>query len=126
MTAQNRPRRVDLDLGDGHTLRFHQWSPDRDLNPQYDGIPDVERFGAVIGHYRPDDGTYCEGSITFDSPVARQLIPERALWQVQSWDPLTVSPSLLCKMPKFGADGSIPGTECGDHGFIREGRWVRA
>ena len=29
-----------------------------------------------------------------------------------STDPLTISPSLLCR--------------CGDHGFIREGRWIPA
>lgn len=30
-------------------------------------------------------------------------------WTVEKLDPLTLSPSLLCS--------------CGDHGFIREGRW---
>jgi hypothetical protein len=57
----------------------------------------------------------------------RAVMPARALWQVQTWEPLTISPSLLCKMPRFGPDNkAIPGTECGDHGFIRGGRWVRA
>lgn len=121
---------VDLDLGDGHTLRFHQWAPDRTIEAnriRYEGIPDVEKSGASVAHCRPDDGTPCHGGITFDSPSMRATgKPDRALWQVQSWEPLTISPSLLCKMPKFGPDGPIPGTECGDHGFIREGRWVRA
>lgn len=35
------------------------------------------------------------------------------VWQVESWDPLTLSPSVLCNT-------------CGLHGFIREGRWVPA
>jgi len=101
-----------LDLGDGHVLHWTCWAPDRELNPQYEGLPDVERFGAFITNPTADGGT-CTSAITFDTPQARQLVPERALWQVESWEPLTVSPSLLCP-------------DCGDHGFIREGRWVRA
>lgn len=34
-------------------------------------------------------------------------------WDVLSVNPLTLSPSLLCKA-------------CGHHGFIRQGRWVPA
>ncbi|MBN9376609.1 MAG: hypothetical protein J0I40_14730 [Cellulomonas sp.] len=34
-------------------------------------------------------------------------------WRVESTDPLTVSPSILC--------GS-----CGTHGFWRDGRWISA
>jgi hypothetical protein len=34
-------------------------------------------------------------------------------WTVESVDPLTLSPSLLCRA-------------CGHHGFIRGGRWVPA
>lgn len=50
---------------------------------------------------------------TFDVPSMRATMrPDRPLWQVQSWEPLTISPSVLCS--------------CGDHGFIREGRWVPA
>lgn len=32
-----------IDLGHGVDMRWVQWSPDRDLNPQYDGIPDDPR-----------------------------------------------------------------------------------
>lgn len=104
--------RVDLDLGDGHTLRYFRWAPDRELNPQYAGIPDAPKAGAIVGHQRPDDGSYCEGAVTFDVPAMRAQGREK-LWSVESFEPLTLSPSLLC-------------TECGDHGFIRAGRWVRA
>lgn len=117
------PDRFDLDLGDGHWLRFHQWSPDRALNPHYDGIPDEPRAGALVYHLRPD-GTMCTGGITFDTPVMRQLVPERAMWQIESWKPLTISPSLLCKAPVYAGDEVVG--ECGDHGFIRQGRWERA
>jgi len=101
-----------IDLGAGHLLRFVHWAPDRDLNPQYDGLPDVDRWGAILAHPHPVTGNECEGSLTFDGPVQRQLEPARPKWQVESWEPLTISPSVLCA--------------CGDHGFIRQGRWVTA
>jgi len=28
-----------VDLGDDHVLTFHRWTPDRELNPQFDGVP---------------------------------------------------------------------------------------
>lgn len=119
-------RPPDLDLGEDHVLWFFGWNPDRELNPQYAELPDVEKAGASVGHLRPD-GTYCEGTVVFDIAPMDQLYPDRARWQVQSFEPLTISPSLLCKAPVYGPDGKpIPGRECGDHGFIRSGRWVRA
>lgn len=36
-------------------------------------------------------------------------------WEIQSENPLTISPSLLCTDPR-----------CNRHGFIREGRWIPA
>jgi len=99
-----------LDLGHDHRLRFTSWAPDRALNPQHADRPDVERFGAIIWHRR-EDGHECEGSITFDGEVARDL-GRGPLWTVESWEPLTLSPSLLAP--------------CGDHGHIREGRWEPA
>lgn len=99
-----------MDLGHDHIANFTSWAPDRDLNPQYDGIPDVERFGLTVTHPHKVTGKPCAGGITFDGEVQRRLnMPDRALWRVESWEPLTVSPSLLCM--------------CGDHGFIRNGRW---
>lgn len=123
--------RVDLDLGDMHTLRYFSWDPDLELNPQYQGIADVpvEKAGAIVGHFRPDDSShYCEGGVTFDIPQMRAVNPNGTFWTVESWEPLTLSPSLLCKAPLFDPDTHkpIPNTECGDHGFIREGKWVRA
>jgi hypothetical protein len=99
------------DIGDDHFLSFFGWCPDRELNPQYDGIPDVPKAGATIDHRKPD-GSLCTGAITFDTPSTRQVFPEAALWQVEAWEPLTISPSVLCS--------------CGDHGYIRGGRWVPA
>ncbi len=106
------PAAEPLDLGYDHQLRYVGWAPDRELNPQYDGIPDIERFSAIIDHLTPS-GDPCSGAINFDLPEVRQVLaggPHREVWQVQSWEPLTISPSVLCS--------------CGDHGFIREGCWV--
>lgn len=112
-------RPFDIDLGDGHGLWFFGWSPDRELNPQYADRPDIDRLGAILLHHRAD-GVECHSSITFDVPGAAEISPGRAVWSVISWEPLTVAPSILCKAP-LDAGGF-----CGDHGFIREGAWVRA
>ncbi len=113
-------RPPDLDLGDGHLLWFFCWKPDRELNPQYKDVPDVDRAGAIVSHLAPD-GTDCMSSINFDLPMLREVFPNDNRWQVISWEPLTLAPSLLCRAPLDGFNG-----HCGDHGFIREGKWVRA
>lgn len=98
-----------IDLGHGHTLRFTSWSPDRELNPQYAGIPDIPKIGAIV-----DSGNGCQCAVYFDLPgVCEVLGPGLSVWQVESWDPLTLSPSLLCRL-------------CNDHGFIKQGRWIPA
>jgi hypothetical protein len=96
-----------VDLGNDHHLSYFGWAPDRDLNPQYEGVPDVERYGASIKHGD------CEAAVIFDGDVQRRLEPNRGRWTVESWEPLTISPSVLCR-------------RCGDHGFIRQGKWVPA
>lgn len=109
-----------IDLGHDHALRFFEWAPDRDLNPQYDGIADDPKAGAIIEHPRADNGEPCAGSVSFDTPTQQALNARQVelgkhghpLWQIESWEPLTISPSVLCS--------------CGDHGYIREGRWVPA
>ena len=99
-----------LDLGQNHTLRVLRWAPDRTLNPQYAHLPDVEHYGAVIAH--PGPLGVCEATITFDGPVRQELSPAKPRWHVVEWEPLTVTPSVVCA--------------CGDHGWIRKGRWVPA
>lgn len=107
-----------LDLGSGHWLEFTSWAPDYFLNPRYADLPEVSRWGAIIWHeLRPDDSVCawrgeCAAAITFAGEVQRQVIPDAVTWTVESWEPLTLSASLLC--------------HCGDHGFIRDGRWVSA
>ena len=97
-----------IDLGYGHFLKFVSWAPDRILNPQFADIPDNPRCGADIEHPNKNNPSeICRGYIGLDPNVTASA---EALWQVESWDPLTLSPSLLC-------------TVCGDHGHIKSGKW---
>lgn len=99
-----------LDLGSGYSLRWLAWSPERDIEAnrvRYEGVEDVERYGAIIVC------PHTEGAITFASDTQRAIAPERNAWTVESWEPLTLSPSILRR-------------ECGCHGFIRDGQWVAA
>lgn len=105
------PERI-IPLGHDHYIEYVGWAPDRKLNPQYAGMPDVARYGATVYHDNPA-GQPCAGFVTFASGTQRKIEPDRPnVWRVESWSPLTISPSVLCS--------------CGDHGFIREGRWVPA
>lgn len=102
--------KYDLDLGDGHWLRWIGWAPDRSIPEnaeRFKDAPDDSRYGAIVTHTTDKTETgLCEGYIGINP------INDHATWTVESWDPLTLSPSLLCS--------------CGDHGFIRGGKWVRA
>lgn len=94
------PADFDLDLGHDHYL---QWQT-------YEG----RRAGALIEHpaggkdHQPA-GSYCAGGISW-VPGFRSANP----WTIEGEadEHLTVSPSVLCS--------------CGDHGFIRDGKWVPA
>lgn len=95
---------ASVDLGSGH--RFTRFSKYSDADSTWAGI--------IVYHpLRPDDRVCvwrgeCVGSVTFDLLVnAGDTVPK---WQVLKLDPLTLSPSLAC--------------HCGDHGFIRDGRWT--
>lgn len=101
-----------IDLGDSHAIEIAVWDPDLDLNPSAvkykDQLP--LKCSGIMHHMLPG-GQKCEGAITFDSPIAREVF-NGPFWTVHSWEPLTLTPSLLC--------------HCGDHGFITNGKWVRA
>ena len=101
-----------IDLGHGHTIEIAAWSPDLDLNPGLRHLADQfpARTNGIVTHKLPDGGE-CSGAITFDTPLTREHMTG-PYWTVGSWEPLTLSPSLLC--------------HCGDHGFIRDGKWVPA
>lgn len=100
------------DIGHGHKVHWASWRPDRELNPQYAHLPDVEHAQLSVYHRRADNGEPCMGGAMIDTVPDVVRGPERDLWQLVSLEPLTLSPSLLCV--------------CGDHGFIRDGQWVPA
>jgi hypothetical protein len=87
------------------------WKPHRDLTPQYAHLPDNDKIGGIITHEMPN-GTICKGAILFDCPQTREAFPNKPRWHVSRWTPLTCEPSVLC--------------HCGNHGFIRNGKWVKA
>ena len=101
---------MDFDLGYEHYARSFRWAPDREPNPQYDGIPDEPFAGLIIDHPRHDNGEPCSGVVTFDTPVTARVFPNKPRWEIVNHDPLTLSPSIACS--------------CGDHGFIQDGKWV--
>jgi hypothetical protein len=103
----------DLDLGDDHWASFTS-AGGEGMTRSSDGspVPYVERAGLIVWHRCTKSVSgWNAGAIVFDLP--ERPAADGQGWTVQSWDPLTVSPSLL-----------QPG--CGDHGFIRGGKWQRA
>lgn len=105
------PQPGDLDLGNDHWLRWLSWAGSDD--PRFAHLPPVDRYGGIILHPNRTTGAPCFGGIWFTSEMQRLVDPQVATWDVSSWEPLTISPSVLC-----GAAG------CGDHGYIRDGRWM--
>jgi hypothetical protein len=103
---------MSIDLGNGYEMRYTEWRPDRELNPQYNEkkFPDVEKFSIILTCPHGETGV-----VTLDGPVQRKLYgtdnENRPLWKVVSEDPLTLEPSIQ--------------TPC-CHGYIRDGEWVSA
>lgn len=98
MKATDLPA-VPYDLG--HGVQIVRWGTNAE--------------GDVIGleetHPRNDDGKPCSGYVVLDVPENPNR--QHPMWTVESWAPLTLSPSLLCRA-------------CQNHGFIRGGQWVPA
>jgi hypothetical protein len=105
----------EIDIGHDHFIKYTRWAPDDlEANRERYGVPlpDVPKAGLIIRHKNPA-GEECTASLMFDTPELRKhWVGKEHFWKVESWEPLTISPSVLCS--------------CGDHGFIREGRWVTA
>ncbi len=75
-----------------------------------------EPIGLIEHHPKPGDdapGIYCGGYIAW--AATDSIMPKHQLVSGGPGDEehLTISPSLLCRT-------------CGNHGFIRDGRWVAA
>lgn len=100
MSRTPEPDQVGRDIGGGHRVVMFK----------DDGA--ISASGLIDYHLKPD-GSPCGGSsIRFDLPE-NLYVPPEAKWQLISLNPLHLEPSLLCRI-------------CGDHGFIRNGRWEKA
>lgn len=97
----------DLNLGSGYKLKFFGWHPDRKVNPQYEGLEDLEVAGGLL------TCPHGQSAIHFGIPETHRHIFSGVNWEVVSWEPLTLDPSIASR-------------NCGCHGFIREGKWQSA
>jgi hypothetical protein len=87
---------VVVDLGHGHAMELRSWK------------------GEVAGLNLHHPGCKSPSFIPFTARSwAREFCGGIISWEVLQDDPLTLSPSLLCRA-------------CGDHGYVRDGRWVQA
>ena len=95
-----QPEKFDVDLGDGHWL---QWT-------EYDG----KRCGGIIRHIDPkSESGMCAGSFWTDNRYNEACGTKHPIWTLTGTEEVpTLAPSFLC--------------HCGDHGFVRNGKWVRA
>jgi hypothetical protein len=98
---------ANLDFGNGYTGRWVGWHPARGLNPQYADIADLDRAALLLTCPHGAEG------VVHVHPPEYDAIFGGPGWQVESWEPLTLNPSILR-------------TECGCHGYIRDGKWVFA
>ena len=112
-----------LDLGSDHWLGFVTWSPDMSIEENRARwgahaatIAEHPVSGANVIHRCKTETGYHEGCIHFKTPATALWVePHRGhCWDVLSWNPLTLHPSLQSHCP------------CGDHGHIQGGRWVRS
>lgn len=98
MTAPLDPPADAIDIGGDHRIKL----------ASFEGEP----AGIDYWHLKPD-GSWCKGWADFrGSKWAVQFGPNTG-WELVKLNPLTLAPSLLCRV-------------CGDHGFIREGKWMTA
>ena len=92
-----------IDIGSDHFIRFSSYQDD-------------DKTGITVLH-KDKSGATCRGWVAFRGGAWEKAFVASAqpiqAWDVQSLDPLTISPSVLCRA-------------CGDHGFIRDGKWVCA
>lgn len=85
----------DIDIGHGVWISYVNTKAGNDM-------------GIIETHPANTDTGRCSGAVFFEGSGHNG-----PLWTVESRDPLTLSPSLLCRV-------------CGHHGFIKSGRWVPA
>jgi hypothetical protein len=105
------------DIGHGFKIRFYtEYNAIELMGKFHTGLiisgpaaPQCKHPGRASG---ADDEKRCGGGINFrNSRIAEK--EGRPMWTVQSWEPLTIVPSIQCKCG-------------GQHGFITNGRYVKA
>lgn len=73
-----------------------------------------ERIGIIERHAcAAQDGRPTRGSVPFAGTGVDTGHRNGSRWTVESWEPLTLSPSIQCQA-------------CPHHGWIRDGQWVPA
>ncbi|MCA1571927.1 MAG: hypothetical protein LC798_16775 [Chloroflexi bacterium] len=115
-----------IDLGSGHSFTWVVGDPEH--HPTDDARllrwhgQDETLVGIIEWHPRADgkpmpngDPARCGGGVYFVQTGSGGR--QHPVWQVVSLDPLHLEPSILCTPEKGG---------CGNHGWIRDGRWVQA
>lgn len=109
--------RSGIDLGGDHfaKLEYRLATGELVVYPASYQVPDSApphsaRVVGLVEYHRNGDGAWCGGWVGFTNVPGHG---DNAQHQLDSIEPLTVSPSLQC-------------TRCPAHGFIREGKWVVA
>lgn len=95
-----------------HDCPASRWTQ---LGPEVGMRWHTDRARLLLRHLEPATGAECHALILVDSPEGLALRDAEgggSPWHVETWDPLTLSPSIACS--------------CGWHGFVREGQWVPA
>jgi hypothetical protein len=96
------PVERDIEIGDGVTITLVEWTDPSTGETEIVGLNEA---------HKDKQGNRCMGWVLFaGTAYAEGMQPA---WTVERANPLTLSPSILCR-------------SCGNHGFIREGRWVSA
>ena len=85
-----------IEIGEGRTLMPYVRTEDGPI------------IGYIETHPNTQTGEPCSGSVWTDREASGEGGP---LWTVVQADPLTLTPSIACRT-------------CGNHGFVRDGRWV--
>lgn len=101
------PKRINI--GNDHYIAYYTYAGSKEN--------ETSSIGFTIVHKKPN-GKWCVGSVMFDLPEAqrfRTMMPNgqlSAVWDLISREPLHVEPSIACS--------------CGDHGYVRDGKWQPA
>jgi hypothetical protein len=98
---------MKIDLGDGHYLEPVTGRGHGEDSPFPVTLENC--VGVIETHQQPDGQGECSGYVRFRGRGSE----DQPQWDVLSVEPLTLSPSILCRT-------------CGAHGFVREGKWVPA